>query len=288
MPDVTLNFRVGAVKSSTQASDPAFVAAKTVELLRRKAEEKGADRVVEAILANQAQIVADITADASKFAASAARVFTRIKSPPTGSVSISLDDVNRSAGVFSTDSTSKRLRGKTTVEWLALTKRTLDNKRRRQRASRRGGRGSAGEAATFFVDSGDLRKLLLDHLGPAMAAMLDPKITVRRGPRKVTATISVMAQASGREKAGVTGSSFPGAGAPGAVARQESLFVRYLKKAGARDNPRHPLAYKLENPNGQHRPFLQNALVFWLNVRLPLVLEKSLRTALSRRIKRVK
>ncbi|GJE78084.1 hypothetical protein [Methylorubrum suomiense] len=283
--DVSLNFRVGPAKSSTSAADPRFVAAKAVELLRQAAEAKGADRVVEAIVANQNQIVADVAADASKFAASAARIFTRIKSPPTGRISISLDDITRGAGVSSTDSMSKRLKGKSTVEWVALTQKTIANKRRRAR--RRGSR-STGDVTTFFVDSGDLRQLLLTYLGPAVALLLDPKISVRRGPRKVTATISVMAQASGREKAGVTGASFPGAASPGAVAREESLFVRYLKRAGARDDPRHPLAYKLENPAGQHRPFLQNTLVFWLSTRLPVVLEKSLRMALAKRTRKGK
>jgi len=283
MTDFSLNFRVGGTKSD----QPAFVAARAMQVMREQAERKGMDRLVAAIEANQAQIVADIAADAAKFGASAAKVFTRIKSPATGSVSISLDDVARGAGVSSTDSLSKRLQGKSTVQWLALTRETIRNKQRRARA-RRGARRSAGDATTFFVDTGELRDTLNRYLGPALVLMLDPKIRVTRGPRKITATISVMAQASGREKAGVTGASFPGAVTRGAIARNESLFVRYLKRAGAKDDPRHPLAYKLENPNGAHRPFLQNALAYWISVRLPIVLEKSLRSALAKRIKKVK
>lgn len=187
-------------------------------------------------------------------------------------LTISLDDVSRNAGVFSNDSMSKRLQGKTTVEWLALTKQTIANKRRRK----------AGSPTTFFVDSGALRDLLIEYLGPAMATLVDPRIVVRKGPRRVSVTLSLMAQASGREKAGVTGQSFPGA-TGGASAREESLFVRYLKKAGAPDrDPKHPLAYKLENPRGSHRPFLQDTLVYWISRRLPLVLDKSLRSALAK------
>lgn len=282
--ELSLSFRVGGTKSD----QPAFVAARAVQVLREQAERKGMDRLVAAIETHQAQIIADITADASKFGASAAKVFTRVTSPASGTTSISLDDVARGAGVSTTDSLSKRLAGKSVVQWQALTRATIQNKQRRARARRGGTRRAAGSASTFFVDTGELRDTLNRLLGPALAMMLDPKIKVTRGPRKVTAAISIMAQASGREKAGVTGASFPGANTRGAIARNESLFVRYLKRAGAKDDPRHPLAYKLENPNGAHRSFLQNALVFWITVRLPIVLEKSLRSALAKRMKKVK
>ncbi len=288
MSDVKLNFRVGRSAASTRAPDPAFVAAAVVEKMREAAQKRGIDAVVLALTNHQDEIIAAITADASKFAASAARVFTRIRSPASGAISISLDDVTRGAGVTSTDSLSKRLQGKSTVEWLALTRKTVANKRRKQRARGTRSRGSTAQAETFFVDSGALRDVLLQYLGPAMAALLDPRVTIKRHSRGVTATVSVMSQASGREKAGVTSSSFPGAASPGAISRGESLFTRYLKRVGVRDDPRHPLAYKLENPRGQHRPFLQNMLVFWLSNRLPIVFEKALKSALSKSIKRSK
>lgn len=289
MADLALKFRVGGTAAGTAASVPGFVGDRAAKILAQAAEKKGLDRVIEAIQAHESQIVAEIAADAAKFGVSAAKVFTRIQSPATGAVSISLDDIHRNAGVTSTDSLSKRLQGKTTTQWQALTRATIANKQRRMRRARRGGaRGSAGSANTFFVDTGALRDVLNQYLGPALAMLLDPKIVVKRGPRKVTATISVMAQASGREKAGVTGASFPGVSAPGVLSRNESLFVRYLKRAGVRDDPKHPLAYKLENPRGAHRPFLQNTLAFWISVRLPAVLEKSLKSALSRRLKKVK
>lgn len=290
MPDFALNFRLGARRAGAgEPPDPSFVAAKAVELLRRQAEAKGVERVAEAVLAAQNEIVQDIAQDAARFGSQAARVFTRIKSPTEGMVSTALDGISRAAAVSSTNRMSARLKGKTTVEWAALTKGTLENKRRRLRAARRGGgRRTAGEATTFFVDSGELRSVLTSFLGPAMALLVDPKVTVRRGPRKVTVSLSLMAQASGKEKAGVTAAAIPGIYG-GGTAREESLFVRYLKKAGAPDrDPLHPLAYKLENPRGAHRPFLQNTLVFWVSNRLPLVLEKSLRTALSRRVKKGK
>lgn len=272
--DLQLLFRVGGSKTG----DPGFVAARAVELLRERGEAKGIERVMEAVIADEPAIVAAVTADAAKFASQAARVFTRLKSPSSGSVSISLDDISRNAGVLSGDSMSKRLQGKTTTEWLALTKQTVAAKRRRK----------VGEPATFFVNTGALRTLLTEYLGPAMAALVDPRIVVRKGPRRVSVTLSLMAQASGREKAGVTGASFPGANG-GGVARDESLFVRYLKKAGAPDrDPKHPLAYKLENPRGSHRPFLQNTLVYWISRRLPLVLDKSLRSALAKTKKKGK
>ena len=272
--DLQLLFRVGGTKTS----EPAAVAARAVAVLREHAEAKGIERVMEAVVANEQAIVAAVTADAAKFASQAARVFTRLKSPSSGSVSISLDDISRNAGVLSGDTMSKRLQGKTTTEWLALTKQTVAAKRRRK----------AGEPATFFVNTGALRTLLIEYLGPAMAALVDPRIVVRKGPRRVSVTLSIMAQASGREKAGVTGASFPGASG-GGVARDESLFVRYLKKAGAPDrDPKHPLAYKLENPRGSHRPFLQNTLVYWISRRLPIVLDKSLRSALAKTKKKGK
>lgn len=272
--DLQLLFRVGGSKTG----DPGFVAARAVELLRERAEAKGIERLMEAIVADEKAIVAAITADADKFAGQAARVFTRLKSPSSGSVTISLDDISRNAGVLSSDSMSKRLQGKTTTEWLALTKQTVANKRRRK----------AGEPTTFFVETGALKALLTEYLGPAMAALVDPRIVVRKGPRRVSVTLSLMAQASGREKAGVTGASFPGA-AGGGIAREESLFVRYLKKVGAPDrDPKHPLAYKLENPRGAHRPFLQNTLVYWISRRLPLVLDKSLRSAVAKSKKKGK
>ncbi|PZP71770.1 hypothetical protein [Methylorubrum populi] len=286
--DFTLNFRVGGTRASAAERDPKFIAARTVELLRKQAEAKGVERVAEAIVAAEAAIIQDITLDAQRFGASAARVFTRIKSPASGSVSIAFDTINRGAAVFSSDRTSSRLKGKTTTEWLALTKATIANKHRRMKASRRRTRGvrSAGDPNTFFVDTGDLRKTLTDFLGPAMGMLVDPKITVRRGPRKVTVSISLLAQASGKEKAGVSAQSLPGAYG-GRATRSESLFLRYLKKAGAPDrDPKHPLAHKLENPRGISRPFLQDTLLYWISIRLPLVLEKSLRTALSRRTKK--
>lgn len=272
--DLQLLFRVGGAKGG----DAGFVAERAIAVLRERAEAKGIERLMDAIVADEKAIVAAITADAAKFGAQTARVMTRLKSPSTGSVTISLDDISRNAGVLSGDSMSKRLQGKTTTEWLALTPQTVANKRRRK----------SGEPTTFFVDTGALRKTLREYLGPAMEQLVDPKIVVRRGPRRVSVTLSLMAQASGREKAGVTGASFPGASG-GGIAREESLFVRYLKKAGAPDrDPKHPLAYKLENPRGAHRPFLQNSLIFWISRRLPLVLDKSLRSAVAKAKKKGK
>ncbi|GBU16875.1 MULTISPECIES: hypothetical protein [Methylobacterium] len=288
MPDFTLLFRVGGRRANTVDQDPSFVAAKSVELLRAQAEKKGVERTAEGIFAARDDIVRDIAQDADRFGSQAARVFTKIRSPASGTITTALDGISRASAVSSTDSASSRLKGKTTVEWVALTKRTLENKRRRMVSSRRRrGAVSAGQPDTFFVDTGNLRKVLLDYFGPALASLVDPKIIVRRGPRKVTVSLSILAQASGKEKAGVSPQSLPGAYGDGG-ARSESLFVRYLKKVGAPDrDPKHPLLYKLENPHGTHRPFFQNTLIFWISNRLPIVLDKSLRKALSRRVKKV-
>jgi hypothetical protein len=286
--DFAINVRAGGNRQSTAENTPEFIARKTVDALRRQIEAKGVERVLEAIVANEAAIVRDVTRDAERFGGQAARVFTRVKSSPGGTVSISLDDISQRTGtlVSSTDRMSSRLKGKTTVEWLALRKATVDAKRRRMRQKRRKKAArSAGEPETFFVDSGALRATLTDFLGPAMALLVDPKILVRRGTRKVTATMSVMAQASGREKAGLTYQTLPQAYGGATATGSESLFIRYLKRAGAKDTN---LGAKLENPNGRHRPFLQNTLVYWISNRMPLVFEKSLKTALAKRVKKVK
>lgn len=292
MPDFTLNFRVGAGRRSTTESTADFVAAKAVEVLRAQAEKKGVERVAAAVEASSADIIRDITVDAERFGSQAARVFTKIQSPAsaTGSVITALEGIPRASAVSSRDAGSSRLKGKTTVEWKALMKTTLENKRRRMQASkrRRSGVTSAGQPTTFFVDTGALRAVLLSYMGPAFAALIDPKIVVRRGPRKVTVSLSILAQASGKEKAGVSSDSLPGI-YRSASTDSEALFVRYLKKVGAPDrDPRHPLKHKLENPRGKHRPFFQNTLIFWLATRLPAVLDKSLRTSISRRTKKAK
>lgn len=292
MPDFTLNFRVGGERRSTADADPKFVAAKTVAALRAQAEKKSVERVALALEAAAPDIIAAITKDAETFGSRAARVFTKIQSPEGhGVVSTALEGISRSSAIFSRDRGSSRLQGKTTVEWAALTKATLNNKRRRQRAARRRRKGtskSAGAPETFFVDTGALRQVLLDYMGPAFAALVDPKVVVKRGPKKVTVTLSILAQASGKEKAGVTSDSLPGIYRD-ANTDSESLFVRYLKRAGAPDRDgKHPLQRKLENPRGKHRPFFQNTLIFWISQRLPGVLDKSLRSAIAQRSKKAK
>lgn len=278
--DLTLNFRLGGAAGGTRNT---AMTDKIMTVLREKLEKKGVDRIYEALNdpAIQAKILADITADARKFGMATANVMTRIKSSPAGPTSISIDGLIRRAAIFSNDPSSSRLTGKTVVQWRALTEATLANKRRRAAASR--GRNATGRSArepnTYFVDTGDLRKVLNDHLGEAFALLVDPRIVVKEGAKKVTVTLSIMAQASGREKAGVTDLT-------AGIEREETMFVRYLKRAGARDDGRHPLAYKLTNPRGDHRPFLQNSLAFWITARLPLVLDKSLRSALARRVKK--
>ncbi len=271
--DLQLLFRVGGSKTG----DPGFVAARAVELLRERAEAKGIERLMEAIVADEKAIVNAVTADAAKFAGQAARVFTRLKSPSSGSVTISLDDISRNAGCCRPTACRSGCRARPPPSgW--------------PHKADRGEQAAPEGRRAHHVLRGDraLKALLTEYLGPAMAALVDPRIVVRKGPRRVSVTLSLMAQASGREKAGVTGASFPGA-AGGGIAREESLFVRYLKKAGAPDrDPKHPLAYKLENPRGAHRPFLQNTLVYWISRRLPLVLDKSLRSALAKAKKKGK
>jgi hypothetical protein len=276
--DFGLTFRLVNAKV-----DPAVAAERAVAMLREQIERKGMERVVRAIIDSQNEIVADIAADAKVFGAGIARVMTRVKSPASGTTSVSLDSAAKGSLVSSTDSMSSRLKGKTTVEWQALTAQTIRAKQNRMRVRNGGGRRPKG-GDTFFVDTGQLQKDLLTYLGDAFAGLIDPKIVVTEGKRKVSVRISLMSTASGSAKAGVTGDSFPGVNA-GSPARNESLFVRYLKRAGVRDDKRHPLAYKLENPRGSHRPFLQNSLSFWIANRLPVVLEKSLRKALSKRVK---
>lgn len=286
--DFQINVRAGGNRGSATESTPAFIAQRVVDALRKQIEAKGTERVLEAIITHQEAIIRDITRDALRFGDQAARVFTRVKSSTAGTVSISLDDISKRTGtlVSSTDRMSARLKGRTTVEWLALRTKTVEAKRRRMRRKRgKGARKSAGEPETFFVDSGALRETLTSFLGPALALLINPKITVRRGPRKVTATLSIMAQASGKEKAGLTYQTLPQAYGGGSAAESESLFVRYLKRAGAKDPH---LGAKLENPRGRHRPFLQNTLIFWISNRMPLVFEKSLKAALSKRMVKVK
>lgn len=280
-PAVTLNVRVGGQKRATTQNDPAFVGNRLVEVLRQAADRKGIDQVMAALETNMPAIIAEVTEDARRFGDAAARVMTKIQSPIGGSVTVSLDAIPRRSAVFSTDRMSTKLKGKTTVEWLALSAETRRNKRNRARL--RGGRGK-GDTNTFFVDSGELKKTLEQHLGPAFAMLVDPKIIVRRTKTGANVTLSIMAQASGKEKAGVTGDSFPGVMGAGA-ARDESLFVRYLKRSGARDDK---LSYKLGNPRGFQRPFLQNSLAYWISRRMPAVLEGSLRSALAKNLKKAK
>lgn len=278
---VSLRVRVGGQKRSTSDSDPAFVGNRLVEVLRDAARKKGIEAVMEALETNMPAIIAEVTEDARRFGDAAARVMTKIQSPIGGSVTVSLDAIPRRSAVFSTDRMSTKLKGKTTVEWLALSAETRRNKRNRARL--RGGKGK-GDTNTFFVDSGALKKTLDQHLGLAFAMLVDPKIVVRRTKTGANVTLSIMAQASGKEKAGVTGESFPGVMGAGA-AREESLFVRYLKRSGARDDK---LSYKLGNPRGFQRPFLQNSLAYWISRRMPAVLEGSLRSALAKNLKKAK
>lgn len=281
---VSLSVRVGGQRRGTsEASDPNFVANRLVQVLKDAADKKGIDAVIAALEANMDKIIAEVTRDAQNFGDAAARVMTKIQSPIGGSTTVSLDAIPRRSAVYSTDRMSTKLKGKTTVEWLALSAETRRNKRNRARL--RGGRQSKTGPTTFFVDSGALKKVLDQYLGQAFALLVDPRIIVRRTKTGVNVTLSIMAQASGREKAGVTGDSFPGVNAPGTIAREESLFVRYLKRAGARDDK---LSYKLGNPRGFQRPFLQNSLAFWISNRMPAVLEGSLRTALAKNLKKGK
>ena len=286
MADLEIRFSAGAQKSS--AANPVAVTRDVVRILRKVAADKGRVELRAALTAGGPEIVEALRADANRFASNAAKVFTRIQSPATGrgTVSISLDDVNRNIAGFSSE-TGRALRrtrigdpdkGHQLIQWTALTRRTLANKRGRQK------RGQlAGAPTTFFVDSGQLRDVLLTYLGPAMANLIDPIIKVYERDGVVRINVSVMSKTYGMAKAGVSQANLPllgGADSQGLTSRNETIFASALVAAGA-PNLKGTLQERLTNPRGAQRAFLQAVLAFWLFKRLPLVFERSLMKVLA-------
>lgn len=285
---VSLRFRIGPQQGTVGGKRPQDVTADVTQKLTRFAKEQGVENLVAALFASKEEILKSIRLDANRFAENAARVMTRVRSPSTGSIFVSVDDVNRNfVGAISMNEFREGNRmvegGHTVVSWNALTARTLANKR--SRATRLGPRGSPDQ---FFVDSGQLRSLLITYLGPAFAALVDPAIVFKRvenddGPTdKVNVTLITMAKNSGFAKKGVGRENFPflNTGQMGnkASSSNETMMVQYLQAAGANDPN---LGAKLTNPRGAQRPFLQPVLAFWLTNRLPIVLERSLIKALK-------
>lgn len=281
---LAIKFRIGTrISTADKASRPDDVTSEIIDKLKRMIKSKGIDNLQAALFLNQEMIIKEITTDATRFAQNAAKVMTRVRSPATGSVYVSVDDVNRNfvgSATFEEFKAGSRLveNGATVVSWNALTARTLANKRRRNKSF-----GPRGAADQFFVDSGELRSTLITYLGPAFASLIDPKIIFKRyrEPDRVTATLTVMAKNMGFAKKGVSAANLPfmstGQAGNRASAGSENLMVSYLRAAGARDPD---LAAKLTNPRGAQRPFLQPVLAFWLTTRLPIVLERAMKKAM--------
>jgi hypothetical protein len=275
---LSLRFRIGPQMSGTtkRAED---ATAEVVQVLRKMIKEKGVEDLAAAIVIGQESIIREIRLDADRFARNAASVMTRVRSPATGSIYVSVDDVNRNfVGSTSFEQFKEGNRlvegSHTVVSWNALTARTLANKRYRSRKM-----GPRGGSDTFFVDSGELRSVLTTYLGPAFAALVDPQIIVNDYPEKgkVTVTLITMAKNIGFAKKFVGRENLPflntGSSGNAASSGNETVLVQYLRSAGARDPD---LGAKLTNPRGTQRPFLQPVLAFWLTTRLPIVLERCL------------
>lgn len=283
-PKLTLRFRAGPRSTAVGGARPEDITAEVEDKLRRMAKKVGLEELAAALFTSKDAVLREIRVDATRFAENAAKVMTRVRSPTTGSIYVSVDDVNRnfvgSSSFEEFKAGSRLVEGShTVVSWNALTARTLARKRGRQR-----GFGPRGSPETFFVDSGQLRSLLITYLGPAFAMLIDPQIIFTRKEEGVTVTLTVMAKNAGFAKRGVGKANAPflasGQAGNAASAGNENLMVSYLQAAGARD-PK--LAAKLTNPRGIHRPFLQPVLAYWLTTRLPIVLERALLKALKSR-----
>lgn len=277
-----LKFRAGPQVSTVGEKRPEDITAEVEDKMRRLVKKVGLEDLASALFISKEPVLKEIRLDATRFAENAAKVMTRVKSPATGSVYVSVDDVNRNfVGSVSFEQFKEGNRlvenSHTVVSWNALTARTLANKK--SRGQKFGPRGAPDQ---FFVDSGQLRSLLITYLGPAFANLVDPQLAFNRRQDAVTVVLSVMTKNVGFAKkfVGKANAPFLNTGNQGNAAsgQNETLMVAYLKAAGARDPN---LGAKLENPRGSHRPFLLPVLAFWLTTRLPLVLERALMKALK-------